>query len=141
MEPELKPCPFCRSEYLTISHDDYACSCKIQCECGCSVEWLSDCMTKEDLEKLVIKKWNSHVYPKETDLYIHHPVTGEQMDKSMCKRVIAQMYDKKRAIKVKRHSTQYATYDHCGSCNAPLSSTYSFCPNCGQRLDWGENES
>lgn len=93
MEPELKPCPFCGSEHLTIYHDDYACSCKVQCECGCSVEWSSDCMTKEDLEKLVIKKWNSHVYPKETDLYIHHPVTGEHMDKSQCKRVITQLYE------------------------------------------------
>ena len=65
MEPELKPCPFCGSEYLTISHDDHVCSCKISCECGCSVEWLSDCMTKEDLEKLVIKKWNTRVCPEE----------------------------------------------------------------------------
>lgn len=90
--PELKPCPFCGSEYLTISHDDHVCSCKISCECGCSVEWLSDCMTKEDLEKLVIKKWNNRVYPKETDLYIHHPVTGERMDKAQCKRIITQMH-------------------------------------------------
>lgn len=63
-DTELRPCPFCRSEHLTVYHDDYACSCKIQCECGCSVEWSSDCMTKEDLEKLVIEKWNTRAYPQ-----------------------------------------------------------------------------
>lgn len=95
MTEKLLPCPFCYSEHVAVYHDDYTCSCKIQCECGGSAEWSSDCMTKEDLEKLVIEKWNTRVVPKETDLYIHHPVTGERMDKSMCKRVITQMYDEK----------------------------------------------
>lgn len=59
MTEKLLPCPFCKSEHVAVYHDDYACSCKIQCECGCSVEWSSDCTTKEDLEKLVIEKWNT----------------------------------------------------------------------------------
>ena len=81
------------------------------------------------------EKWNRRNLDH---LYIHHPVTGERMDKSMCKRVITQMYDEKRATKVKRHSTKHAIYEHCGSCNAPLSSTYSFCPNCGKKIDWSK---
>ena len=57
--PELLPCPICGSEHLRIFHDDYVCSCKIYCECGCSVEWADDCMTENELEKYVVEKWNT----------------------------------------------------------------------------------
>lgn len=59
MKTELKQCPFCGSKNLSIHHDDYVCSCKISCECGCSVEWADDDIKKDDLEKLVVKQWNT----------------------------------------------------------------------------------
>lgn len=48
---------------------------------------------EDDAKERAINIWNNRVYPKETDLYIHHPVTGERMDKSQCKRVITQLYE------------------------------------------------
>ena len=32
------------------------------------------------------------------EIYITHPVTGESMDKSMCKRVITQLYEQREAL-------------------------------------------
>lgn len=32
------------------------------------------------------------------EIYITHPVTGEQMDKSMCKRVITQLFEQREAL-------------------------------------------
>ena len=32
------------------------------------------------------------------EIYITHPVTGEPMDKSMCKRVITQLYEQREAL-------------------------------------------
>lgn len=121
MKTELKQCPFCGSEHLSIYHDDHVCSCKISCECGCSVEWSSDCMTKEDLEKLVIEKWNTRAYPKEVQKAIER--------------------DKPRnPVRPKGYSNI-----ECPTCGAHLKQFYEpeeanvpFCYNCGQRLDWSE---
>lgn len=39
-----------------------------------------------------MEEWNDCVLPKETELFILHPITGKRMDKAQCKRVITQMY-------------------------------------------------
>ena len=137
---ELEPCPFCGNNPSII--DDATANTiivSVYCEyCATHEREVSAQSAGWDSKKAeedAIWKWNRRNLDH---LYIHHPVTGERMDKSMCKRVITQMYDEKRAIKVKRHSTKHAIYEHCGSCNAPLSSTYSFCPNCGKKIDWSE---
>lgn len=56
---ELLPCPFCGSERLSVFHDDYICSCKISCECGCHICFSDDEIKEEELEKHVIEKWNT----------------------------------------------------------------------------------
>lgn len=139
---ELLPCPFTGEKPDFII---YPIECGYKYEGKISVDSINleiyfDGKDKEEVKEKLFNIWNNRAYPKEIDTYILHPVTGERMDKSMCKRVITQMYDEKRATKVKRHSTKHAIYEHCGSCNAPLSSTYSFCPNCGKKIDWSDYE-
>lgn len=120
MKTELKQCPFCGSEHLSIYHDDHVCSCKISCECGCSVEWADDDIKKEDLEKLVVEKWNTRVYPPEIREAINHSIARKPMHQ--------------------RNLFGEIKLGDCPACTAPVNEEFRFCGDCGQKLNWSDYE-
>ena len=74
-------CPVCGRNVICYSESND----KLICDsCGCSV--------RED-------RWNNRVCKTDDNkIYITHPVTGEPMDKSMCKRVITQLFEQREAL-------------------------------------------
>ena len=94
-------------------------------------------------------------------IYITHPITGEPLDKSQCKRVITQMaaeikYLKEQLTEVqaaidrtvaapvrilKNYPKSLEDVDsgpdlYCPECDEELDGYENFCPICGQKLDW-----
>lgn len=108
MKTELKQCPFCGSKNLSIHHDDYVCSCKISCECGCSVEWADDDIKKDDLEKLVIKKWNNR-----------YPMKLQNVNRPMNPLAVKQFTAGNKGI--------YHTCANCGKDNLKIRKTCEYC--------------
>lgn len=91
--PELLPCPFCDCQAeMTVDQFGYDETCCIISCVNCLGRVSVYDPDEDDAKERAINIWNNRVFPKETDLYIHHPVTGERMDKSQCKRVITQLY-------------------------------------------------
>lgn len=87
---ELLPCPFCGGEadYFDDGCIGYAYCMHCLVRTDDFYSW-----RKKDWKEVAAQEWNTRVVPKENDLYVHHPVTGERMDKAQCKRVITQMYE------------------------------------------------
>ena len=90
---ELLPCPFTGEKpdlYIYDIGDWYEGKIAVD---SIDLAIYFDGKDKEEVKEKLLNIWNNRVYPKESDTYILHPVTGERMDKSMCKRVITQMYE------------------------------------------------
>lgn len=111
MEPELKPCPFCRGEAKikrvtgSINYRYVKCS-----SCGARTkEWFG--------VDVAVKTWNTRVYPKEVQ---------EAIEKNKPKEPI---------VKTSKYGKNY----FCPNCENDVSITYDHCSACGQRLNW-ENE-
>lgn len=114
---KLLLCPFCSSERLSIYHDNYSCSCKVQCECGCSFEYADDCMTKDELEKHVIEKWNKR---------------RKRVERR-------QRREKFKPIVFFVKKTRKTTF-FCSGCNDELEKMQRKCDVCGQLVDWSDYE-
>ena len=110
MEPELKPCPFCRGEAKikrvtgSINYRYVKCS-----SCGARTkEWFG--------VDVAVTNWNTRVYPKDVQEVVER--------------------DKPKAPIVK--TSKYGKNYFCPSCDNDVSETYDCCSACGQRLNWGE---
>lgn len=122
--PELLPCPFCGGktyleefephEHFFVELPAYPGGAMITCrECEGRLSF-----SGKDAGGKVIEAWNTRIYPKD----------------------VREAIEKNNSVKVKLHRTKHATYPHCPLCNSSVTSLYSFCPNCGQKLDWSRNE-
>lgn len=117
MEPELKPCPFCRGEAKikrvtgSINYRYVKCS-----SCGARTkDWFG--------VDVAVKTWNTRVYPEEVQKTI-------ERDKP------------KMPVRLKGASNIV-----CPTCGAYLKQFYEpeeanvqFCYNCGQRLNWEDEQ-
>ena len=137
--PELLPCPFCGCEKINVCQKEnyhghlinYA-----QCD-DCEVEILAyaEDVTLDE----IIEMWNTRA-----EVYIAHPITGERMDKSQCKRVITQMYARISELKAiaEKDNPKPLKDRGCPTCGNGFLSAYGVrdecCSTCGQRLDWNE---
>ncbi|EQM95106.1 Lar family restriction alleviation protein [Oxalobacter paraformigenes] len=84
---ELLPCPFCGCNETGIQKGYFGHAIPACTNCGAS---LPLCKNAE----LAAARWNTRA-----EVYIAHPITGEPMDKSQCKRVITQMADQIKYLK------------------------------------------
>ena len=112
MEPELKPCPFCRGEAKikrvtgSINYRYVKCS-----SCGARTkEWFG--------VDVAVKTWNTRVYP---------PEVQDAVEKNKPKKPI--LFNEKDPEE-----------GHlCPGCESRVSCEIAYCYVCGQRLNW-ENE-
>lgn len=141
--PKLKPCPFCGNKAQLTRPIERVPLIIANCPiCGAKIA--DSPVNEEDMAKI----WNTRA-----EVYIAHPITGEHMDKSMCKRVITQMSAEIAALKVavERDTAKDVisdafvsngeTYERfrCPECKNGLDYLReAFCSSCGQRLNWGE---
>ena len=113
MEPELKPCPFCGAK-ATINRMERS-SNFYRCECShCDVRtgWM--------FGNGAISIWNTRVYPPEVQVAV----------------------DRNNPQKPRIEKFVKGSFLLCPNCDGDsfLSSTYKYCPHCGQKLDWGRDD-
>ncbi|EQM95159.1 hypothetical protein [Oxalobacter paraformigenes] len=92
-------------------------------------------------EEYTAEEWHTRA-----EVYITHPITGEPLDKSQCKRVITQMYARISELKAigEKDNPKPLKDRCCPTCGNGFLSSYGIrdecCSRCGQRLDWSNNE-
>ena len=117
--PELLPCPFCggEAEIDSVEHGDgpnRMSQTRIYCSnCYCETDWNTGTYDFKD----AIDIWNTRVYPEE----------------------VLRALDKQTPDLVMQLCNEWGGTDNmCPKCSAHVSG--KFCANCGQRLDWRNEE-
>lgn len=90
---ELLPCPFTgeKPDFIIYPVECESYEGRITVE-SIELEIYFTCRDKEVIKERLLNIWNTRIADKD-NFYIHHPVTGERMNKAMCKHVITQMYE------------------------------------------------
>lgn len=151
MEPELKPCPFCRGEAELVHHECKMNDIKIQCtKCHTKTGWWMG----EPAE--LIEQWNTRVtsyndplhYDTLRDRDRYHEMADELAD------AIAKHF----GVEIGEHSNMNCPWENalewiepsipvkdsatgnfrCGHCGWKIEKLTPYCPDCGQRLDWSK---
>ena len=115
--PELKPCPFCGGEadYKDDGQYGYA-------YCTCCLARTDERYSWRDPEwkREVASEWNTRVYPKDVQ---------EAIDKNKPRPPVI-------------HPLAWLPrweFPHCPQCDVQVKEYLKHCWNCGQKLDWSEN--